>query len=275
MSVYIETGFTGFTYELNHPRVCYQRRGAANATGSTEASGYAAINAGDVRVDSAWRPTSLPANWSVIFNSPRTVGYVGIAAHDLGTQNADISIQTTSDAGSTWDTVAGLGNLAPSDDSAILCLIEPSTFDGYRVLINSADSEPTIASIGAGSVLEWPRKSVWTGTPITEGDRITFANNLTATGVWVGRTRVSDGLEFQVEINNLSEAFRSGDFKAFKDYANGEDAAFFIAPRPGDYPDEVAYAWSSETVMMSRDRPNQGLSGSVNLKLMGYRQNLG
>jgi len=275
MSVYIQTGFTGLAYDLNHPRIAHRRRGAANAVASTEASGFAALNAGNVRVDSAWRPTALPANWSTIFNLPRAVGYVGIAAHDLGTQNADITIQTTSDAGSTWDTVAGLANLTPTDDSAILCLFEQETFDGYRVLINSADSEPTIASIAGGPIMEWPQKSVWTGTPITEGDRITFADNMSDTGLLVGRTVVSDGLEFQVQIDNLSEAFRTGDFATFKAYANGEDALFFIATRPGDYPNEVAYAWSSSLVRMSRDRPNKQISGSVTLDLMGYRQDLG
>lgn len=274
MSVYIQTGFTGIDVDLNHPRIAHRRRGAAIATASTEAAGFAALNAGNVRVDSAWRPTGLPANWSVVFNQPRAVGYVAIAAHDLGTQNADITIQTTSDAGSTWDTVTGLNGLTPDDNSAILCLFEQETFDGYRVLINSADSEPTIASIAGGPIMEWPRRAVWTGTPITESDRTTFANNISDAGAWLGRTRISDGLEFQVQIDNLSEAFRTDDFKTFKDYANGEDAAFFIAPRPGDYPDEVAYAWASDVVRMTRNTPNKAVSGSVTLNLIGYRQDL-
>lgn len=275
MSVYIQTGFNGLVYDLNHPRVAYRRRGLQGAAASTEASGFAATNAINVRVDSAWRPTALPANWRTIFNNFQNVEYVAIAAHDLGTQNADITIQTTTDSGSTWDTISGLANLTPDDDSAILCLFDTVNIDGYRVLINSADSEPTIASIAGGSVLEWPRKAVWTGTPVTEGDRITFANNQSETGVWLGRTRVSDGLEFQVQIDNLSETFRTGDFKTFKDYANGEDAAFFIAPRPGDYPDEVSYSWATDVVRMTRDRPNNRVSGSVTLNLRGYRQDLG
>lgn len=140
--------------------------------------------------------------------------------------------------------------------------------------INSADGNPTIATIAGGAVQEWPRKAVWTGTPITEGDRITFANNTSDTGVLVGRTVVSDGLEFQVTVNNLSETFRTGDFADFKAYANGEDALFFIAPRPGDYPDEVAYAWATDVVRMTRDTPNNRVSGSVTLNLMGHRQDL-
>lgn len=197
-----------------------------------------------------------------------------LPAHDLGTQNANISIQTTSDGGGTWDTVTGLGSIEPEDDSAILCLFDTVNVDGYRVQINSADGNPTIATIAGGAVMEWPRKAVWTGTPITEGDRISFTNNSSETGVWLGRTKTSDGLEFPFVVNNLSEDFRTGDFKDFKDYANGEDAAFFIAPRPLDYPDEVAYAWAADTVRMTRDTPNKRVSGTVNLNLIGYRQDL-
>lgn len=274
MSVYIQTGFNGITYDLNHPRIAIQRRGKVQATASTEAAGFDALNASNVRVDTAWRPTAVPANWKIIFLTPPNLEYVGIAAHDLGTQNATIDIQTTSDGGSTWDTIAGLGGLTPDDDSPIFCLFDTVNVDGYRVNITAADSEPTIATIGAGRVQEWPRKAVWTGTPITEGDRVSFSNNSSETGVWLGRTKTSDGLEFPFTVNNLSEDFRTGDFKTFKDYANGEDAAFFIAPRPLDYPDEVAYAWAADTVRMTRDTPNKRVSGSVNLNLIGYRQDL-
>lgn len=274
MSVYIQTGFNGLTEDLNHPRIAFNRRREGTGTGSTEAAGFDAVNAGTVRLDTAWRPTAVPATWTNIFLNPRNVQYVGIAGHDLGTQNASIAIQTTVDGGSTWDTVAGLGAITPEDDSAILCLFDTVNADGYRVAINSADDNPTIATIAGGAVQEWPRKAVWTGTPITEGDKISFSNNTSETGVLTGRTRVSDGLEFQVTVNNLSEAFRTGDFKEFKAYANGEDAAFFIAHRPLDYQDEVAYAWATETVRMTRETPNHRVSGSVTLNLMGHRQDL-
>lgn len=274
MSVYIQDEFFGYTYDLDHLRIAHDRV-SGTVSSSTETAGYADGNAATVRVDSAWRPTALPANWSTVLSSATTLSYVGIAAHDLGTQGASITIQTTTDGGSTWDTVTGLSALTPDDDSAILCLFEPVSADGYRVIINSADAVPTIAVIAAGDVMEWPRPCVWTGTPITEGDQISFANNQSETGAWLGRTRVSDGLRFQVQVSNLSEDFRAGDFKAFKAYANGENAAFFIALRPGYYPDEVAYAVSSDVVRMSRDQPNRRISGSVTMNLSGYRQDLG
>ncbi len=274
MSVYVQTGFAGDEYDLTHPRVGYDAWGQVNAQASSAAAGFAALNASSTRVDSAWRPTAFPADWYTVFSRERPVEYIAIGAHDLGTQNAIISVQTTSNGGTSWATVPGLGDIAPTDNSAIFCLIDPVVVDGYRVRIRSADDFPTIGRIVGGRVMEWPRRAVWTGTPITESDRITFANNISDTGAWLGRTRTSDGLEFQVQIDNLSEDFRTGDFKAFKNYANGEGAAFFIATRPGDYPDEVAYAWATDVVRMPRNTPNRRISGSVTLNLTGYRQDL-
>ena len=275
MSVYIETGFNGDEYDLTHPRTAHLRRGTSGGVvASSEASGFAATNAFDRRLDTAWRPASATGDWYVTFASARTVEYVGIAGHDLGTQNATIRIQYTTDTGSNWTDFTGLDAIEPSDDSTIFCLVDPIQADGYRVVIDAADAAPTIATIAGGSVTEWPQRAVWTGQPITESDQITFANNSSDTGVLVGRTVESDGLQFSVQVDNLSETFRRVRFNTFKQYANGEDAVFFIATRPGDYPDEVAYAWATDVVRMTRERPNSTNSGSVTLNLRGYRQDL-
>lgn len=272
MSCVLETGFVGNTYNTDHPRTCH-RRAAGTATATTEASGFSASFANSTRLDNFWRPTVLPATWTLALSANETVSYVGIAAHDLGTQNASIKVEYKLDTGA-WTELAFGGDHEPDDDSAILFLFDELVVSQVRVTVVSADAVPTIGVIATGLADEWPRKCVWTGTPITEGDKISFANNSSDTGVLIGRTRVSDGLQFQVVINNLSEDWRTSTFKEFKAYANGEGAAFFVALRPGDYPDEVAYAWANDVVRMSRDAPNRRISGSVNLDLMGYRQTL-
>lgn len=270
MSVFIETGFTGDVYPLTHGRVCWNWHNAGTISASTEASGFDAENALPPRTDSAWRPTSATsATWTQSFSSSREVGFIGIAKHNLGTLNANINIQYNN--GVSWGGYAGLTNLEPDDDSPLLFLVNPSLVDGVRLLINSADDNPTISVIMCGIADEWPRPFVWTGQPITEGDRKTFRNNISLTGNWLGRSIQSDGLQFELTMNNASEAWRQGDFQDFKAYANGEDAAFFVAPRPGTYPDEVAYAWATEVVTASRERPNAANSTSVTMRCQGLR----
>lgn len=277
MSVFVEDRFKGIDFDLFTPRIGYQRLGQDNATASSETPGFAASNAANVRTDSAWRPTSLPgsaANWGILFGAATAVSYFGVAAHDLFTQNATVALEITVDAGSTWTAIAGLDAIVPTENDPILFLFDEAEVDGIRLRIVSADDNPTIATMGTGPVMEWPRRAVWSGTPITEGDNITFNNNRSDTGNWLGRTRISDGLNFSIQIDNMSEAYRTSDFETFKRYANGENAAFWIASRPGNYPDEISYAWTTELVRMTRNRPNAQVTGSVTLNCRGYRQDI-
>jgi len=266
MAVVIATGFTGTTYGLKHGRVCYEWWRDGTATATTAAAGFAAVNALPPRTDSAWKPTAIPATWTLTYPTERKVSFVGIAKHDLGALNASIVIDYL--VGAVW-TFAGW--ITPADNTPILLLTAPTWVDGVRVRITDADDEPTISVIMAGLADEWPRPFVWAGQPITEGDRIGFENTIAVTGNWLGRSVVSDGLQFGVEMNHVTEAWRQTDFQKFKAYANGGDAAFFIALRPLDYPDELAYAWATNVVTASRAMPNKRISTSVSMQLQGLR----
>lgn len=268
MTVVVETDFVGTEYNLNHPRVGW-RRMAGTVTASTAADGFAASNAGTPRTDTAWRPTAATATWTLTPDAPDVISYIGIAGHDLGTQNATLSLQI--DTGTGFTTVPGC-TVSPEDDDPVMFLFEPVAVDAVRINITAADAAPTVAVIAAGDVTEWPRYAQWTGQPITEGDDISFANNQSDTGNWLGRTKTSNGLAFSVQVAHLPESWRQDEFKAFKAHANGEIATFFIAHRSWDYPDEVAYAWLTDLATMSRDIPNRRASGAVTLNCRGYRK---
>lgn len=271
MSVYVASGFTGMTYGLTHGRVCWDAF-TGTVMGSTAAAGFPAVNAASVRTDSAWRPTVLPATWTLTFAAPQTVSFIAIAKHDLGTLNATIAVEYDAAGGlEAWEAFAGLGAVQPSDDSPILFLVPATSSDAIRIRITAADGNPTIAVIRAGRADEWPRPFVWTGVPITEGDRISFDLTTSMTGNWLGRSVASDGLQFDLTMNHASEEWRQGAFAAFKRYANGNDAAFFVAPRPANYPNEVAYAWAAEVVTATREIANARISTSVTLRCQGLR----
>jgi len=273
MTVVVQEEFFGINYDLEHPRLCWDRE-AGTATATTEAAGFSASFANSVRLDNFWQPTAVPATWTLTLDADAEVSYLGIAAHNLAAQAATVKVEYKLGAGS-WTEIDFGGDHEPADNDPILFLFGAIEMSAIRVTIVTADAAPTIGVIGAGAVDEWPRKAVWTGTPITEGDNLSFTNNSSDTGVMLGRTLTSDGLSFQVTVNNLPEDWRRAGFKAFKAYANKGQSLFFIATRPAYYPDEVAFAWSSETVMMSRETPNRRLSGTVNLNLMAYRQDFG
>lgn len=268
MSVYIATGFVGTTYPLNNGRVCWDAT-VGTITATTSADGFAAVNASTVRTDSAWRATAIPATWTNAFADETNISFVGIAKHDLGTQGATIAIEY--DVGGVWAAFPGADAIQPTDDSPILLLTAVTACDGVRVRITAATDEPTISVIRMGRAQEWPRPFTWTGQPITEGDRISFDNTISVTGNWLGRSIASDGLQFSLTMQYASETWRQTELADFKAYANGEEAAFFIAARPGDYRDEVSYAWATEVVTASREMPNKNIATAVTLNCQGLR----
>jgi len=270
MSVVIETGFAGNTYPLSHGRVCWEWYKDATPSATTSEAGFPAANAVPPRTDNAWRPTEVPATWTLTFavaESP--VSFVGIAKHDLGSLNATIAVEY--DIGGVWTAFTGAGALQPEDDNPILLLVEEIDCDAVRVRITAADDNPTISVIMVGEADEWPRPFQWIGQPITEGDRIRFENTIAVTGNWLGRSIAAQGIQFSVTMNYVPETWRQTGFADFKTYANGIDAVFFIALRPGTYPKEVAYAWATDVVTAERAMPNKKISTAVEMNCQGLR----
>lgn len=271
MSVVIETGFTGNTYPLTHGRVCWERRTGGTISATTEASGFAAVNAGNIRTDSAWRPTGTTLErWERAFGNAQNVSFLGIAKHDIGTQLGTVDVQVQLAGSGTWTTIAG-SSTSPTDNNPLLFLFETVSVDAIRIRVSGLAAAPTIGVIACGVADEWPQRFRWTGTPITEGDQTSFENNVTNTGAWVGRSRRSDGLAFELTMNHASETWRAGDFADFKEYVNGDEAAFFIASWPGKYPKEVSFAWPERVVTAERAMANATISTSVTLQCRGLR----
>lgn len=266
MTVYIEDSFAGSERPLTHGRICYQRE-AGTITTSGAAAGFPAVNAGTLRTDSGWRPDALPATWVLTFAAPAVVSYIGIAKHDLGSLGAVFSLEY--DIGAGFVAYPGMSGRTATDDKPILFLALPRAVDAIRLTVTSADAVPTISVISAGEADEMPRPFVWTGQPITEGEQIAYEDTRSQTGNWLGRSVQSQGLQFSLTMQNVSEAWRQTTWAAFKVWANGEGAAFFIAARPGGYPDEVAFAWTNQNPRANRSTPNKAISTEISLNCQG------
>lgn len=267
MTVIIQSGFVGTSEDLNHPRIGYVSRGLTISSTGTDAAGFAAANALTPLTYTAWEATTAGQYWRNTFAIPRSIGYVGIAVHNAADVGATLVIQKLT--GGSWTNWASGVEVTPTTNDTIMFILDPEVVDGISV--GSIGGAARIGVIRAGPVMEWPRKARWTGLPITESRQYRYNVNESDSGNWLGRTAVSAGDAFDVQIDNLSETFRSGDFADFAAHCNAGDGSFFIAPRPLSYPNEVAYAWSTETVRMTREIPNKSVSGSVNLSLQGYR----
>lgn len=257
MSVIIQSGFVGINEPLDHPRIGW-RAITGDAIGTNPRAGFSRENALDPRTAIAWSPTgAAPAQIGVDAGESVTASYCGVAGHDLGTQNASVSVQRWT--GSSWTNI--IGSQLINRDDAILFLFAPVDASRFRLNISSADNPVRIGHVRFGMVTEIPRRSGYGGTtPISEGRRYDYDALRTNNGAFLGRSIVSTSLQFQVSVQHVSETWRASEWVPFREHANRGDATFFAADRPIDYPEDVAYAWSNEPVRAERGIANAAAS---------------
>lgn len=264
MSVHVAGGFAGNAYPTRTPRIGHARI-AGLVTPSTEAAGFEADNAVSQRTDSFWQPTALPATWAIDALSAQAVSYVGIAAHDLGTQGCTVAVQSSPD-GVAWTTRL---TVVPTDDTAIFGLFATVSARYWQLAISGAGDEPTIGVIQFGAVMEFPALAVYAPSLSFERSRnLTYSANITEGGQWAGRTIVRTALAPEMAVNHLAETWIASEWDAFALAA--ETAPFFVADRPADYPKSCTYAWTSADLRASRSMPNAEVSIDVTLQLTGF-----
>lgn len=255
----------GAVPDLHLPRVGWRSISGA-ITASSAAEGFEAPLGADPATYTAWRPTSAPATWEIDAGEPVTVDYCGVGAHDAGAQGASLAVEYWD--GTEWVEAA---SAAPADDSAVLFLFAPVSAERWRLVVTGAVAR--IGNVRFGAVTVLPRRSTFApALPITEAERLEYQTNVSATGEWLGRSVVSAGLEFAVAVEHMPEAFAAGEWAAFRRHANEGAGTFFIAPKPGSYPSEVAYAWPLEPVRAERSVPVAGIARATELRCGGYRR---
>jgi len=269
MAVYIGTGYTGTVEPLDTLRLCWHTH-AGVAGASSTAAGTAAVNVLDGETWSYWTAGENVAQINVIFPASREVDYVGIAAHTLATVGASVRLAFQLTEGATFTQAADLPLRTPTDDRAILWLFAPRTVWGVQLQISGASAPATVAVMQAGFAMEFPRKSAFIGLPISESEQIRYRQLKSIRGDVIGRAVEGAELAFDLAINNLPEDFRrSSDWHGFKAHMTNS-GAFFVAPKPLQYPDDVAYARVSDRARFERVLANAGASGSVTLRCTGY-----
>lgn len=109
---------------LNYPRIAWNSYLKDLTSTSVTVSGEIAAGPRDapLRPDTAeyWEPPSLPATWTSDLGQLRTIDYVGIAAHDLGSTGSFVKVQFDSDVNLLDPNVSlpGIsGNYASTPDS--------------------------------------------------------------------------------------------------------------------------------------------------------------
>jgi hypothetical protein len=102
--VYIKSGFDP-VIPLTHSRIGINNIArTGTVTASTADAGFPAIAAANPLTYEFWKPTTVPATWTVDAGAAVTCDYLGVASHTLGTSATTLTLQHSTD-NSTWEDV--------------------------------------------------------------------------------------------------------------------------------------------------------------------------
>lgn len=244
--IYFETDYVGEVYDLMHPRVLWNsisRRGTVAV--STEAAGFLGVNAATATTFDRWKPTALPATWTLTFDTSEAINAVAIDTHTLGTSGATVTVQEWT--GAAWaDVVAG----TPVDDEPIAFLFAARTTDRIRVSI-AGSTIPSIAVIHCSYALELPQR-VYMGAPvpIDMALQTEFDTTQSADGHYMGRSiqRVKNNNNFT--IAHLTEYYVRNTLMPF--IRDARTYPYFLLERPWQIPTALSYRWMEGDIVPER-----------------------
>lgn len=189
----------------------------------------------------------------------KPIDYIGLARHNLGEVGYTYTIQHSTD-GSTWSDVTTPRVIATND--AIMDYFDSRTSVAFRIRMQktlagtpATIKAPIVAHVKMGKALVLQRRIYVGHRPATIAKNVRKINNGSESGQYLGAIITRSYHVTAVEQQNNTPAFVRAYVKPFINHVNGHYASdntapctFFFAWRPGDYPDEVVYGWTSDNI---------------------------
>lgn len=271
----------------DNPFVAWDNLGALATLGGTSTlTGGAASNAVNGNTYSYWLP-DVPSSGIVTlvftFDSAITVGFAGIAAHNIGTLGGQVSIQYSSDAiasypgeapdypSATW-TDGGAFAITPTDDSALAWRMVASgnSHQVWRIRISGlTEDDPLaigVAFMGAAETVI-PRRFYQGFAPIITPTEVNLQSNVSVGGNLLGSSVVSQGSRLSATVNHLEPSFVRGTaWTAFQRHFNQGKPAFF-GWRPETFTGDLHYIWrDGDLIRPENSGPRDFMSVSINAR---------
>lgn len=249
-------------FPLKHARIGWRnimRNGDVSV--SSTATSFSALALENNFTNEAWRSDGVDGTITVDAGSATNVDYVGIAAHNLGDTQHAIEVQYSFDD-STWVTV---DDFTVPDNSPIMALFSRISARYWRVRFVGGNEPPQVAILYIGEALAMQRPIYGGHGPVTLNRSISKQSSITESGQFIGNIVKRRGQTTTYDWSNLSADWYRENFDPFAEYSLS--APFFIAWRPADHPDEVAFAMATD-----QPRPqNQGVRDlmSVSMQVRG------
>lgn len=232
-------------FPLTHGRILYS---------SVLTSGTAAATTG-TGVNNTLTPTTFDrytfsGNTTITYTLPssQSVDAVAIGAHNLaalgGLQTVTVQYATT--VGGAWTNLAPAQ--VPATNTSLMFIREAGAVSvrQVRIVLTNASGSGYIGAVYAGVALQLQRPIFGGHSPIRYNRETDYFNNRSESGEWLGREVRRRGFSGDITLQRLTRSWYAQYFDAFVQSARVRP--FFYAWRPGDYPQDVAFCWTSKDI---------------------------
>lgn len=243
MSVVFSPGFAlnEADFNVNNPIILYDNLATiANVTADGSAADYPVSNVANPDTLSEWcGSTTAEQLVTVTISVDRFADAIGIARHNFGTAQIQVSIEGNVGAG--WSQI-----VAPvlfKDDAPKIFRFTKDVYTGLRLRLGAGSAVPRLAVLSVGELLRLPRRIYVGHTPITLGRQRKVINGMSESGNFLGRVVTGGQSSTAVSLKNLDPAWYRERFDPF--VLACETLPFFFSWRPDRYPREIGYVWLS------------------------------
>lgn len=270
---------SGDDINSNNPIIGYQNLvTSGNLSATSEQTNYPVVNLVNPSTASIWKPIDADPIIAdqylrVNVDTSDDVDYIAIARHNLSTAQCRVSVEVLytdpSPSPEVWTEVIS-ETLLPSDGPALF-RFDPSGLFSVRLRIQPSDTAlgsgevvPFVGALYVGKLLVLQRRVYVGHTPITLGRRSNIINGRSESGHFLGRIQTGGHRQTTVSLDNLTASWYRQYFDPFVEAV--QNIPFFFAWRPGSYPNEVGYAWTTNDIVPENSRSNGMMKVSMDLR---------
>lgn len=237
---------------------------AANVTATDSASGFPASNLGNPSTFERWKANSTGTKYlTCVLTGANEINYVGLAAHNFGTEGVQISVEV--DDGSGYAEI--IEPFLVPDDRPLFMRFAGNNYVGVRVkLVTTSIAQCAVMYVGKYLPLQ---RNIYVGhPPINLNRNRNVITGMSESANFLGRITTGRTASTSIALQNLTPGWYRSYMDPFLEAA--ETRPFFFAWRPQGYPREVGFCWITGNPTPKNQRPNGMMQ--VDLQLGGLVQ---
>lgn len=251
--------------QLNAPLFGYDNLVTpSNIAAGTSATNYPATNLANPATFLKWKANNTTAQSLTIDLAGNTqhIDYIAIAKHNFYTAGVNVTIR--GDTGSGLSEIVAQFSLG--DDGPFIARFEADAYVEISIDLSSGSVAAEASVLYCGTLMAAERNIYVGYAPMTLSRDSDAVAGFSENGNYLGRIEVNSSRSGRINLNNLTPSWVRNYLVPFLEEAKARP--FFFAWRPDTYPDEVAFAWQTDTQgpYPSNSLPNGMMQASMSVK---------